>query len=158
MYAGRKQQRFPLARQGRREAERSPHGKFGRDLLVSSHAGTRLPIAACSWPGHRALPLCPLPEDRVAGFTFPDTHPFPKEVKNSGRLVVPAVRYPVMLPTVALPTSGLRVEAMLPLSLSAPLFSPLLCHFDKSLSRGLKTPEKRRMINENIDGESAGAG
>ena len=158
MYAGRKQQRFPLARQGRREAERSPHGKFGRDLLVSSHAGTRLPIAALAWPGHRALPLCPLPGDRGAGM-LSLTHILSKENKKQ-RAPGGACREVVfvILPTVALPTSGQRVEAALPLSLSAPLFSPLLCHLDKSLSRGLKTAKKRRMINENIDGESAGAG
>ena len=83
MCAGRKQQRFPLAGQGHREAENSPLcGKFGRDSLVSSHAGTRLPIAALVWPGHRALPLCPLPGDRGAGM-LSLTHILSKENKKT---------------------------------------------------------------------------
>ena len=33
--------------------------KIGRNSLVSSHAGTRLPIAVVLSAGYRALPLCP---------------------------------------------------------------------------------------------------
>ena len=71
--------------------------EIGRDLLVSSHAGTRLPIAAGRL-GHRALPLCPFPVARDAGM-FSLTHSFrSKESKKNRPLWVPAGRDHVMTP------------------------------------------------------------
>ena len=104
----------------------------------------------CFWPGHRALPLCPLPVVPGApDVVFADAHPFRLKVKNSGRLRgCPPCR---MLIHNFLrwhyPHQVKGSERLLPLSRSAPLFSAeYYCIFAKDCQEGLQRPGKERMI------------
>ena len=88
----------------------------------------------CLWPGHRALPLCPLPAGpgRRYGFSL---LPFKRVKKNSGYRWAPTVKALYELPPVALPTSGKGSKQLLPLSPQAPLSFALLWHRNTGLSR-----------------------
>ena len=93
----------------------------GRDLLVSSHAGTRLPIAANTVQGAPPQPCSETAERRVfpvcISFLFLKEKSGPRGQSRKRR----RHKDRDMLPTVALSTSGIRVKALPFLSLSAPL-------------------------------------
>ena len=77
---GGPRQRLPLAGQGT-GGSLPPAEKFGRDSLASSHAGTRLPIAA--WPARtQGAPPRPAPGSTGAPETFSLHAPFVKRVKK----------------------------------------------------------------------------
>ena len=90
----------------------------------------------CFWPGHRALPLCPLPENRGAAGFLPYTSFLQRSGKRQGHRASPFLHRDV--PTVALPTSGQRVGAFAPSQpVDSPVFRRILLHFRQRLSRGL---------------------
>ena len=135
MYAGRKQQRFPLAGQGHREADISPAVWKIRSRLAgllsrrntASHRCLNLartqgapPLSAPGWAG---TPVWFLPPSGQ------------KSQKNSGYPWVSTVKAPYELPPVALPTSGKGSKQLLPLSPQAPLSFALLWHRSTGLSR-----------------------
>ena len=90
----------------------------------------------CLWPGHRALPLCPLPAGpgRRYGF-FHALLSFKRVKKTADTPGAPTVKVPYELPPVALPTSGKGSKQLLPLSPQAPLSFALLWHRSTGLSR-----------------------
>ena len=91
------------------------------------------------WPGHRALPLCPLPAGpgRRYGFSL---LPVKRVKKNSGYPWVSTVKVPYELPPVALPTSGKRVEAF---ASSQPAGSPVFCPIMAPEHRAVKAVFQR---------------
>ena len=93
----------------------------------------------CLWPGHRALPLCPLPAGpgRRYGFSL---LPVKRVKKNSGYPWVSTVKAPYELPPVALPTSGKRVEAF---ASSQPAGSPVFCPIMAPEHRAVKAVFQR---------------
>ena len=85
--------------------------KVGRGLLASSHAGTRLPIAAYR-PGRRALPLRPARALRPSAvFNLPRRASFRECAGSKKAPCTGAFTVKNLLPTSALPASGSRVEA-----------------------------------------------
>ena len=117
-------QRFPLAWQGA-DGRAACCGNFGRGSLASSHAGTRLPIAAFSartqgapplsapgFPGRRSL----LPQHVLSH----QSHHFGIKKTAGHRARGEA---PMSLPVSALPVPGSEGRSgTLPLSLAAPLW------------------------------------
>ena len=81
---------------------------FGRGLLASSRAGTRLPIAAIPLRG-TAGGAPPRTAAGPAGGRLPS--PFRKNNKKSKGAGTPLLKNTSVLPTLALPKSGQRVEA-----------------------------------------------
>ena len=100
----------------------------------------------CGWPGHRALPLCPLPEDRGAAAILPYT----SFLQRSGKRQDPvglAVFYIAMSLRWHYPHQVKGSERSLPLSPWAPLFSAeYYCIFAKDCQEGLQRRGKERMI------------
>jgi len=90
-----------------------PGGNFGRGLLASSHAGTRLPIAANAFrPERRALPLRPLPNPGTPADSLPPpSWRFFTKSKTARKYAHRRQKSLYRLPTAALPASGERVEA-----------------------------------------------
>lgn len=125
---------FPL--HGKAQAYTPPvGGNFGRGLLASSHAGTRLPIAVFLARAQGAPPL-PAPGHRGAAGFLPYTSFLQRSGKRQGHRASPFLHRDV--PTVALPTSGQRVGAFAPSQpVGSPVFRRILLHFRQRLSRGL---------------------
>jgi len=85
-----------------------PLGKFGRDLLASSHAGTRLPIAVIRSPGRSPSTRCGLTADTA----LTSFHRGQQKNRRHLNTMPPGkVRSLILwLPPAALPASGSRVE------------------------------------------------
>ena len=100
----------------------------------------------CFWPGHRALPLCPLPENRGAAGILPYTSFLQRSGKRQGR-GGPRRCYIAMSLRWHYPHQVKGSERSLPLSPRAPLFSTeYYCIFAKDCQEGLQRPGKERMI------------
>ena len=90
----------------------------GRSLLASSHAGTRLPIAASKSARTQGAPPRPAVQQKFAGslalFCFPSFPSFDHKQrghKQKGRHANGIPAFLKAIPTLALPKSGRRVEA-----------------------------------------------
>ena len=126
---------FPL--HGKAQAYTSPvGGNFGRGLLASSHAGTRLPIAVFLARTQGAPPLSA--PGKPGRRRYSPLHILSSKKWKTAR---PRRASPLLhrdVPTVALPTSGQRVGAFAPSQPEgSPVFHRILLHFRQRLSRGL---------------------
>ena len=96
--------------------------KFGRSLLASSHAGTRLPIAAIQGTGRSPSARRGLTANAVC-------HILSKKVilkQNKKETLKNASLFQSYIPTAALSTSGIRVEGFTFLS-ACHTSSPVIC-------------------------------
>ena len=147
-------------------------GNFGRGSLASSHAGTRLPIAAGTPPG-RDPPMFPARTQGAPPPSAPGSwgrapvcgfSALPSFVKNFQKARrrrasrAPPSKVLYRLPTAALPASGKGSKPALPLSLSAPLLFGVMIPPGKKFVKGLAKRGEKAYDKGIIKGESAGAG
>ena len=147
---------FPL--HGKAQAYTPPvGGNFGRGLLASSHAGTRLPIAVFLARAQGAPPL-PAP-GRPGRRRYSPLHILSPKKWKTARPRGPRRFCVAMSLRWHYPHQVKGSERSLPLSRSAPLFSAeYYCIFAKDCQGDLQRPGKERMITLVKNGESAGAG
>lgn len=131
----------------------------GRDLLVSSHAGTRLPIAAKSEPGRS-----PSNGPRASGALrfFGECISSLDWKEKSGSRRRSRIHCPLggcsMLPTVGLSTSGFRVEAKPLSAVRHPRFLELFYNQKVFLSRDCILNGNKVYYAKRNSGELAAAG